>query len=133
MLKPRLIALAALAAIALVAAPLQFAHQASAAPADRGEVIVTPPSGSEYGTFDFQGLVFVPGDHVQVYFEAPTGDVYQWIADNGADYVKVDSFASFDIDVELAQSLTDVPAGTWTAHFIPAESNEVDVTFYVQP
>src|SRR5581483_802236 len=115
MLKARIAALAALAAVALVGAPLQLAQHASAAPANRGEVTVTPPSGSAYGDFDFEGLVFVPGDRVQVYLEAPTGDLYQWIADDGADYVTVDSFAGFDVDVQLAQSLTDVPTGTWIA------------------
>ena len=129
--KLRIAIVAAAAAVCLFAAPLRHAAHVSAAPADRGEVKVTTLS-ADNDVFEFEGLVFQPRDHVHLYLEAPTGDVYEWITASGADYVTVDSFAGFDLTVHLADDLDVVPSGTWIAHFVPEQSNEVDVTFLVQ-
>jgi|GEM_PF-1968621 len=116
------------ATLSLLALPLGTATHALA----RGYITVTPSTGSQWDTFEFDGSGFVPYECLHTYFISPGGDEFDWNnARDGSDCIYMDRYGSFQLTVLPGQDLAGSQFGVWEAHFETDRNTQVTLNFTV--
>jgi len=117
-------------AVAIVVLALSTGHASRALA--RGYVTVTPSSGSQYDTFEFDGTGFVPDECLHTYLISPGGDEFDWVSHlDGSDCVYTDDNGNFTLLIRPVDDLSGSQFGVWEAHFETDRNTEVVLSFTV--
>jgi hypothetical protein len=130
MSRAKYILLALVMAIAVMVFSSGYASRALA----RGYITVTPSSGSQYDTFEFDGTGFVPHECLHTYLISPGGDEFDWVSHaDGSDCVYTDDYGNFTLLVRPVDDLKGSQFGVWEVHFETDRNTEVVLNFTVLP
>ncbi len=108
-----------LALLGFIVVPVAVPRAQANAPA----ITVSPPAGSQFDTFVFEGTGFPAGMILAVGFFGPEGEEYTTYKSGQPITVTADADGDFALTVVPAEAFVGSSAGTWRAVFCTATAS----------